>query len=96
VFAGVNTVTLVKNGPNPDLGAAFADRMWDPEIQKALSEATFAAPTVKNIKLNDQTAALVPYPEARMDDMKLMIIDWSVINPKRGAIVEKFNQVFGS
>ena len=96
VFGGVNTVTLVKNGPEPDLAAAFADRMLDPAIQKALAEATFAAPTVQGVTLNAETAKLVPYPEARMDEMKLMTVDWTFINPRRGALVEKYNQVFGS
>lgn len=95
VFGGVNTVTLVKNAPNPDLGAAFADRMLDPGVQKALSEYTFAAPTVTGIALNAETAKVAPYPESRMEELKLMTIDWTVINPKRGAIVEKYNQVFG-
>jgi putative spermidine/putrescine transport system substrate-binding protein len=95
VFGGVNTVTLVKNAPAPDLGAAFADRMLDPAVQKALSEYTYAAPPVTGITLNAETAAIVPYPEVRMAELKLMTIDWSVINPKRGAIVEKYNQVFG-
>lgn len=95
VFGGVNTVTLVKNGPNPDLAAAFADRMLDPAVQKALSEYTYAAPTVTGVTLNEQTAKLAPYPESRMDELKLMTIDWTAINPKRGAIVEKYNQVFG-
>lgn len=96
VFGGVNTLTMVKNGPNPDLAAAFIDRMLDAEVQKALAEATFAAPTVKGVKLNDTTAKLVAYPETRMDEMKLMTIDWSFINPKRGALVERYNQVFGA
>ncbi len=96
VFGGVNTVTVVKNCPNPDLAAAFANRMLDDGIQKALAEYVFSAPTVKNITLNAETAAIAAYPESRMDEMKLMTIDWSLINPKRGAIVEKYNQVFGS
>jgi putative spermidine/putrescine transport system substrate-binding protein len=96
VFGGVNTVTLVKNGPNPDLAAAFADRMLDPEIQKALAEATFAAPTVAGVTLNAETAKLVPYPEKRMEEMGLMTVDWSFINPRRGAIVEKYSTVFGT
>ncbi len=96
VFGGVNTITLVKNAPEPDLGAAFADRMLDPQVQKALAEATFAAPTVTGVALNAQTAAQVPYPESRMDALKLMTIDWSFINPRRGAIVERYSQVFGT
>jgi putative spermidine/putrescine transport system substrate-binding protein len=95
LFGGVNTITLVKNGPNPDLGAAFADRMLDPVVQKALAEAIFAAPTVTGITLNAETAKYAAYPEARIDEMGLMTVDWAFMNPKRGAIVEKFNQVFG-
>ena len=96
VFAGVNTVTLVKNCPNPDLAAAFIDRMLDPAIQKSLAEATFAAPTVSGVSLNADTAKVVPYPEARIDALKVLIADWSYIIPRRGEIVEKYNQVFGS
>ncbi len=96
VFGGVNTLTLVKNGPNPDLAAAFADRMLDPAVQQALSEATFAAPTVAGLTLNAATAKVAAYPEARMDEMKLMTVDWAFINPRRGVIVEKFSQVFGA
>ena len=96
VFGGVNTVTIVKNGPNPDLAAAFADRVLDASVQKALAEYTYAAPTVRGITLNAETAKVAPYPEARMDELKLMTVDWTAINPKRGAIVEKYNQVFGA
>lgn len=96
VFGGVNTVTLVRGGPNPELAAAFADRMLDPTIQKALSEYTYAAPTVTGVTLNEETAKLAAYPESRMDELKLMTVDWTAINPKRGAIVEKYNQVFGA
>jgi putative spermidine/putrescine transport system substrate-binding protein len=95
VFGGVNTITLVKNGPNPDLGAAFADRMLDPAVQKSLSEAIVAAPTISGLTLNAETAKVVAYPEARIDEMGLMTVDWAFMNPRRGAIVEKFNQVFG-
>jgi putative spermidine/putrescine transport system substrate-binding protein len=94
VFGGVNTVTVVKGGPNPDLAAAFADRMLDPAVQKGLAEYTLAAPTVNGITLNAQAAKLVPYPAARMKEMGLMTIDWSFINPKRNEIVERYNTVF--
>lgn len=95
-FAGVNCMTLVNNAPEPDLGAAFINRMLEAAVQKGLSEATFAAPTVRNITLNAATANLVAYPELRMDEMNLTFMNWSALNPKRGAIVEKLNQVFGT
>jgi putative spermidine/putrescine transport system substrate-binding protein len=94
-FAGINTMTLVKNAPDPDLGAAFIDRMLDPAVQKGLAEATFAAPTIRDVHLDAKTAAIVPYPESRMAEMKLTTMDWKALNPKRGAIVEKLTQVFG-
>ena len=38
-FAGINTVTLVKNAPDRELGIAFINHMLDPAIQKLLAEA---------------------------------------------------------
>ncbi|WP_160121616.1 extracellular solute-binding protein [Rhodovarius lipocyclicus] len=95
-FAGVNCVTLVKGAPEPDLGAAFIDRILSPAVQKGLAEATYAAPSVTGIDLAAQVASVVPYPESRMRDLRLYVLDWNHINPLRGAILERFNQVFGS
>jgi putative spermidine/putrescine transport system substrate-binding protein len=95
-FAGVNTVTLVKGSPEPDLGAAFIDFMLSPEMQKGLAEYTVAAPSVSGIELDAKTAAVVPYPESQMKQMKMWVLDWEKINPQRGAILDKYNQVFGS
>ncbi|MBV8188427.1 MAG: extracellular solute-binding protein [Alphaproteobacteria bacterium] len=95
-FAGVNCVTLVKNAPEPDLGAALIDRILSPQVQKGMAEYTIAAPAVSGIELEKATAAIVPYPESRMREMKLYVLDWERLNPQRGAILDKFNQVFGS
>jgi putative spermidine/putrescine transport system substrate-binding protein len=95
-FAGVNCVTLVKGSPEPDLGAAFIDRILSPAVQKGMSEYATAAPSVSGIELEAKTAAIVPYPESRMREMKLYVLDWNHINPQRSAILDKFNQVFGS
>jgi putative spermidine/putrescine transport system substrate-binding protein len=95
-FAGVNTMTLVKGAPEPDLGAAFIDFTLSTEIQKGLAEYTVAAPAVSGVTLDAKTAAIVPYPESRMKEMKLYVLDWEKINPQRGAILDKYNQVFGS
>jgi putative spermidine/putrescine transport system substrate-binding protein len=94
VFAQVNSLALVKGGPNPDLAAAFANRMLDPSVQKFLAEATFAAPTVEGVDLSAQAAKILAYPERRIDEIGLAPIDWDFINPRRGAILDKFNQIF--
>ena len=93
-FAGVNTLTLVKNAPEPDLACAFIDRMLENSVQKALAEYTYAAPSVSGVDLNAVTAKVAPYPETRMTEMKLFVLDWSFFNPRRGAIVEKLSAVF--
>jgi len=95
-FAGVNTMTIVKGAPEPDLGAAFIDFVLSVPIQKGLAEFTVAAPSVSGVDLDAKTAAVVPYPESRMKEMKLYVLDWEKINPQRPAILDKFNQVFGS
>jgi len=95
-FAGVNCVTLVKGSPEPNLGAAFIDRILSPAVQKGMAEYATAAPAVTGIELDAKTAAIVPYPESRMREMKLYVLDWEKINPQRSAILDKFNQVFGS
>lgn len=95
-FAGVNCITLVKGAPEPDLAASLINRILSPEVQKGMSEATYAAPAVKDIDLRSDIAAVVAYPENRMKEVKLHILDWEHINPRRGAIIEKFDQIFGS
>ncbi len=95
-FAGVNCLTLVKGAPEPDLGAAFIDRMLSAAAQKGLAETIYAAPGVSGVDLKPDVAAIVPYPETRMHEMGLYVLDWNYINPRRAAIVDKFNQVFGT
>ncbi len=92
----MNCLTLVKGAPEPDLGAAFIDRVLSSAVQKGLAEYTVAAPSVSGVELDAKTAAVVPYPESRMREMKLYVLDWEKINPQRSAILDKFNQVFGS
>ena len=93
-FAGVNCMTLVKNGPQPELAAAFMDRMLSPETQQGLAEATATAPSISGLSFRPDTAKLLAYPERRMDDMKLFTADWDYVNPRRSAWLEKMNQIF--
>ncbi|MBD1553045.1 extracellular solute-binding protein [Pseudomonas typographi] len=95
IFGVPGCMTLVNNCPNPDLALAFMDRMLDPEIQKGLAESAYAAPTVSGIELDPAVAKLLPYPEGRLDEMKLVLLDWNVINSQRSDIIERTNQIFG-
>lgn len=91
---GINCVTLVKNGPHPDLAAAFADRLFEPSIQKGVAEVAYSAPAVKGLDLNPEALKELAYPENRLEEMKLLAPDWAYLNPIRSQIIEKWNATF--
>lgn len=93
-FAGINTLTLVKNAPDRELGIAFIDWMLDPGVQQGLAEATLAAPTISGLEFKPDVAKYIAYPESKMDEMGIFSPDWNFINPLRPKLVEKYNQVF--
>jgi putative spermidine/putrescine transport system substrate-binding protein len=95
-FAGINCLSFVKGAPEPELGAAFINRMLEPSVQQGLSEATLTAPTISGLDFKPDIAKYIAYPEAKMDEMGLFACDWAYINPRRPALLEKYNQVFGS
>lgn len=95
-FAGINCLSFVKNGPEPDLAAAFINRMLEPSVQQGLAAATLTSPSVKGATFAPDIAKYIAYPEAKMDSMGLFAADWVFINPKRAGWLEKYNQVFGS
>jgi len=92
-FAGVNTICLANNAPEPELAAAFINYMLSPEIQKALAETTFAAPSVKGITLKNEISEKVPQGQEEL--AKLIKLDWNWINPRRNQIIDLFNQTIG-
>ena len=95
-FAGINTLTLVKNGPNRELAIAFMNHMLDPDIQRLLAEQTLTAPTISGLDFKPDVAKYMAYPEAKMDEMQIFSPDWVFINPIRSKLLEKYNQVFGA
>ncbi len=95
-FAGINCLSFVKGAPEPELGAAFINRMLEPSVQQGLAEATLTAPSISGLSFKPDIAKYIAYPEAKMDDMNLFACDWSYVNPRRPAWLEKYNQIFGS
>jgi putative spermidine/putrescine transport system substrate-binding protein len=95
-FAGINCLSFVKGGPEPELAAAFINRMLDPSVQQGLATATLTSPSVKGASFAPEIAKYIAYPEAKMDAMGLFAADWAFINPRRPGWLEKYNQVFGS
>ncbi|WP_323055401.1 ABC transporter substrate-binding protein [Brucella intermedia] len=95
-FAGVNCITMAKNSSQPELAAAFINRILSPEVQKLLAEATFTAPSITGLKFDETISPYLIYPEDKLDQMNLFMPDWSYINPNRPKWLEKYNEVFGS
>lgn len=93
-FAGVNCQVFVKGGPNPDLGAAFMNRVLDPKIQQGLAEAAYAAPAVDGIEFKPEIASLLAYPEKKMDELGLFSPDWAHVNKVRADWIEKMSAIF--
>ena len=95
-FAGINTLTLVKNAPDRELGIAFINHMLEPAIQKLLAEETLTAPSISGLEFKPDVARYMAYPEAKMDEMQIFSPDWTFINPIRPKLLERYNQVFGA
>jgi len=95
-FTGINSLTLVRNAPEPELGAAFINRMLDPAVLEMLSSQTFGAPSVAGINFKPEVAKYLAYPDTKMDEMGLFTPDWNFIIPKRAGLLERYNQVFSS
>jgi putative spermidine/putrescine transport system substrate-binding protein len=93
-FAGVNCQVLVKGGPNQDLGAEFMNRMLDPRVQQPLAEFAIAAPPIDGLEFKPDTAKLLAYPLAKMDEMRLFSPDWAYVNKVRANWIEKLNGIF--
>ena len=64
-FTGINSMTIVKNAPEPELGAAFINRILEPSVAKMLSEQTLSAPSVSGIDFKPETVKFWPIPIPR-------------------------------
>lgn len=95
-FTGINSITMVKNAPEPELGAAFINRLLEPSVAKMLAEQTLSAPSVAGIDFKPEVARFLAYPDTKAIDLGLFTPDWNYIVPRRGPWLERYNQVFTS
>jgi putative spermidine/putrescine transport system substrate-binding protein len=95
-FAGINCVSLVKNGPERELAIAFIDWMLSPDTQHLLAEQTLTAPSLDGLSFKPDVEKYMAYPESKMDEMGIFSPDWTLINPMRPQLIEKYNQVFSA
>src|ERR1700730_3374510 len=95
-FAGINCVSLVKNGPERELAIAFIDYMLSPGTQQLLAEQTLTAPSLGGLSFKPDVEKYIAYPEAKMGEMGIFSPDGTLINPMRSQLIEKYNEVFGA
>lgn len=95
-FTGINSITMVKNAPEPELGAAFINRLLEPSVAQMLAEQTLSAPSVAGINFKPEIARFLAYPDTKATDLGLFTPDWNYIVPRRGPWLERYNQVFTS
>ena len=93
-FAGHNCQVMVKNGPHPDITAAFMNRMLDRKVQAGLAAVGLSAPSVSGIEFPPELAKMLPYPIEKVESMGLFTPDAANINANRSAWIEKLNQIF--
>ncbi|WP_245449861.1 extracellular solute-binding protein [Chelatococcus asaccharovorans] len=95
-FTGINSITMVKNAPEPELGAAFINRILEPSVAKMLAEQTLSAPSVSGIEFKPEVAKFLAYPDTKATELGLFTPDWNYIVPRRGPWLERYNQLFTS
>lgn len=95
-FTGINSLTIVKNAPEPELGAAFINRILDPSVAQMLAEQTLSAPSVSGIDFKPEVAKFLAYPDTKATELGLFTPDWNYIVPRRGPWLERYNQMFTS
>jgi putative spermidine/putrescine transport system substrate-binding protein len=80
---------IIKNTQNVDLAAAYVNAAISPEVQSKMAEAPFfVAPTSGRATLS---AGVRQY--GTLSDMeKFNRVDWAKLNPRRQAMIERFNR----
>ncbi len=95
-FAGVNCQVFVKGGPNPDLGAAFMNRVLEPKIQQGLAGSHHRGAVGRRHRVQAGHRQDASYPDTKMDQLGLFSPDWAFVNKERPGWIEKMAQIFVS
>ncbi|HTQ83401.1 MAG TPA: extracellular solute-binding protein [Pseudolabrys sp.] len=82
---------LVANAAEPELAVKYIDLHIDPAIQTELLKPPYEAiPTSAKVKLEGPiTKSIAPTADALAE---VKGIDWALLNPQRGALIERFNR----
>lgn len=85
-----NSMHIIKNTANYDLACTYVDTALSTDVQAKMASApNYLASTNRQVPFQSELAKVAKDNEALS---KLTLIDWKTINPKRGALIERFNR----
>ena len=87
--ASVQTVSVVKGGPQPELAQSFVNFLLSPSTQELLANTVYAGPLNRKAKLSDETRKIV-VTSADLD--KLVPLDWKTVTDNLGGWTERWNK----
>lgn len=83
IFAMPSGICLVKNGPNPELAAAYVNEMLGAELQTILAKDTYSLPA------NTEVTGLNIAPEG----VEVFGPDWAFVSKNRAQWIERFDRL---
>jgi putative spermidine/putrescine transport system substrate-binding protein len=84
-------VQIPKNSSNIAVSRAWANEVMGPSYELAFAPSLYS-PANKTVKLPPDLAAKHVYGEKKVASLRFA--DWSVLNPKKTELLEKWNQTF--
>jgi putative spermidine/putrescine transport system substrate-binding protein len=82
---------LVKGAKDPDLAVQYIDSSLAADLQTALEQTPYSViPTNSKVPLTGEITRTLGKTHA--DLAKIRTVDWAVVNPQRGALIEQFNR----
>ena len=91
-YSGFNTINIVKGCQNKELAEAFVDFYISKEVQLAEALDGVDAPVRTDVELTEEQSANFTYGKEMIEGLK--IPDWAVINAKKAAWTENWNELF--
>jgi putative spermidine/putrescine transport system substrate-binding protein len=84
-------VQIPKNSSNVSVSRAWANEVMGPKYQLAFAPKLYS-PSNKTVKLSPELAAKNVYGEQKVASLRFA--DWSILNPKKTELLEKWNETF--
>jgi putative spermidine/putrescine transport system substrate-binding protein len=93
-FVGLNGAALIKNAPEPELGAQFINFGLTAEVQRALAEGCIAGSVNRRVELPASMADRAPINQEAI--RKLHKLDWVSFNDRRSDLLDRWNREIAS